>query len=487
VAKIVSQSKLREWQATDRIRSVAHAMNCVFRATSEDDYAIDGEIEVVVPTEDGKGLQTNGGIIKVQAKSGMSYVTRNTNESFWAKVELDDLQTWHTSNVPVLYIIYHPDDDKLYWKEVKPYIRNTPDIWQPPYRIEFNKANDEFTVERYNSLCAIAEVSPPRVSMTERERLFSNLLPILRMPRSLTCAPTTLKRYNDVMATVLQKRKSTQMSGNTDGWGTGEERLVPPFCIMGELLYTFGDLRHRDCELRCCCDTTKIKDVLAEEWIKNEANRDQYVYLLKDLLKMHLRRLGLWYTKDYRRHYFPKYNKHELSFTRQWHNIRTRRKIRRTVAKWYEYGRDRFWRHRAVNMEFKDIGGTWFLQIEPMYFFTNDGDVASDPQLVGPYTTRIKAREKNANVLNHVLFWSDVLANNKEQIELGLSAVAPPILVIDRAPLSGIANFAILDDPAVYKETDEDMQLSFLGLEDFDVDDSQVEDEVEEDFDDDEY
>jgi hypothetical protein len=86
MAKTVAASKFMELKGLDRISMVVHEMHCLFREITKDDFGIDGEIEVVVPKADGKGFETTGGIIKVQSKSGASYVKGNTSTEFFTPV-----------------------------------------------------------------------------------------------------------------------------------------------------------------------------------------------------------------------------------------------------------------------------------------------------------------------------------------------------------------------------------------------------------------
>jgi hypothetical protein len=113
----------------------------------------------------------------------------------------------------------------------------------------------------------------------------------------------------------------------------------------------------------------------------------------------------------------------------------------------------------AVNLSFKHIGSSWFLQVVPKYFFTDDGETPCASEEVGPYTTKIKAVERNNHVLNHVLFWTDVLSMRKPSIELSL--FYKTVMVIEKEPVSGIANFAIPNDPAIYE--DDQSQLEFFS------------------------
>src|SRR5437899_4661306 len=114
--KTVPLSKFMEWKGLDRISPTVHDMKCIFREITKDDYGLDGEIEVVVPKADGKGYETTGGIVKIQAKSGESYVKQDAPEGFVTPIEKSDLEEWYNAPYHVFFIVYHPKDDKLYYK-----------------------------------------------------------------------------------------------------------------------------------------------------------------------------------------------------------------------------------------------------------------------------------------------------------------------------------------------------------------------------------
>lgn len=440
--KTVLPSKFQEWKGVDRIQTVVHDMKCIFREISKDDYGLDGEIEIVVPKPDGTGYETTGGIIKVQAKSGVKYVVRDSLDSFSTPVERADLEGWHRSAFPVLLIVYHPKDDKLYWKEIRNYVTNTAGVFTPPFHVVFDKTADEFNDGIRNQLSRVAEVSPPRITTEQQERLFSNLLRIKKLPTLLTYAPTDYKDVQDVKSHA--------------------DRALPPFVVASGKLYTLDDLRDPACRLRGVCDTSDINDEVATKWANDGERRKDFVYLLRRLLAGHLRRCGLKYNKQFKRDFFPRENDEDLEFKRDWHSVRTGRNAPpRTTAKFYRYGRDEFWRHLAARLSFKQIGPAWFLQVTPQYFFTTDGETPWESERVGPYTTKKKARERNNAVLNHVLFWSDVLSLRKPAIEVNL--YSRTLLVIEKLPAAGVAGFAIPDDPAVYEEEDEG-QLGFFDL-----------------------
>jgi hypothetical protein len=418
-------------------------MNCLFREISKDDVGLDGEIEVLVPKPTGPGFVTTGGIIKVQAKSGDSFVVQDTPTSFATPVKRTDLEYWQSATFPVLFIVYHPGEDRLYCKEVQSYIRATPRIWQAPYRILFDKRTDEFSPARKDHVTALAGVSPPRISFHQKERLFSNLFLVKRLPRMLTSAPT---EHPDVR----------HVRGQIHGY-------VPPFCIVDGRLYTLSDLRNPHCVLRDFCDPGHISELLSDVWLKDTNRRRDYVYLLNRLLSDHLYRCGMRYHPHYGRHYLPRKDNESREFKQDWYNVRTSRTAPpRITAKYYEYGPDAFWRHLAAVFRFKQFGNAWFLQVIPKYLLTTDGREPYDQERTGPLVTKLKARERNPHVLNHVLFWADVLAQHSPTIQIQLDRRT--VMLIERTPYSGVADFAIPADPAVFEEPPEVGQGSFLDL-----------------------
>ena len=89
----------------------------------------------------------------------------------------------------------------------------------------------------------------------------------------------------------------------------------------------------------------------------------------------------------------------------------------------------------------------WYLKINPKWHFTKDGNRLCDVKFIGPYTTKIKSDEHNLNVLNHTLFWAYFLARGKSFISI--SHFKKKVMGIENQPLTGIADFAIPNDPAI--------------------------------------
>jgi hypothetical protein len=446
MGKIVKPSKLTEWKGLDRISVVVHEMGNIWREMTKDDFGLDGEIEVVTRKPDGSGYETTGGIIKVQAKSGESYIRFDTDGSFATPVDPDDLKYWHACTFPVFFVVYHPTDDKLYFKEIKQYIRNTPGVFSKPHHVRFDKAKDEFTASSKGEVAGYAKISPPRIAFDQKERLFTNLLPVRKLPETLYSATTRRKSWQSIRDEI-------------DGF-------VPPFCIVDGKLYSLSDLGDGQCALNPFC-VGKVSPNPATEWTADKARVNDFTFLLNQLLGKHMGRCGVRYNRDFGRNYFPRENTTDTAFRRSWTSVRTGVADERTVVKYYEYGHDKFWRHLASETSFERFGEAWFLRIVPKYFFTEDGERPCDGELVGPYTTSLKADEHNNHVLNHVLFWADVLSLQKPSIEVRLDGRT--VMRIDKTPLTGLAHFAIPDDPATFEEKAPSNQPSlfdFAGDED---------------------
>ena len=295
MSKTVQASKLTEWKGLDRISVIVHEMGNIWREMTKDDFGLDGEIEVVTPKASGKGYEVSGGIIKVQSKAGESYVRYDTDSSFSTPVDKNDLEYWHKCTFPVLFIVYHPKDDKLYFKEIKAYIRDAVGVFVKPHQVKFDKTRDEFSASSKDDIYEHAKVSPPRISFEQKERLFTNLLPIIKLPETLYFANTRRKNQQNIRDEI--------------------EGFVPPFCIVGGKLFSLSDLDQDQCSLKRFC-VGKVETTPASEWLGNEERVNDFVFLLNQLLGKHFGRCAVRYNRDFGRNYFPRENTTDTSFKR---------------------------------------------------------------------------------------------------------------------------------------------------------------------------
>lgn len=481
MSKIVAKSKYSEWTGLIRIREIVSLeMQCIYRETSQDDFGIDGTIEMTVPDSDGQRL-TKGGIVNFQSKAGQKYVVADDDASFSTPVRMQDLQYWATSNVPVIFIVYHPKDKCLYYVNIKEYIKKNPRIYTAPHKIEFDKSNDVFDKEAYRDLCRLAETTPPPIDFAQGVRLFSNLFPVTWHTSVFTSAATDYISREEIFYDFNTRTKSE------------EKFRLPPFFLFENRIYTLTDLRNKDNLLRGCCDTDTISNHDVFEWLEVDdageletgfGGRDEYetldfvrepasreiyarrdrqrrthalrsnvINLFNQLLGKHLASRGLEYSRDYKRSFFPRSNQKDLEFKRAWKSIRTGISDQRTVCKFYDqYGALRFWRHEALSAGFRVFGNRIYLEIEPKLFFTEDGIMPCRGDLVGPYSTGYKSDRRNPAVLNDVLFWAHILGA-KEGGEIEMKIGKEVLIKISSEPVIFHSDFSIAQAKPTKRKT----------------------------------
>jgi hypothetical protein len=83
------------------------------------DYGIDMHIEIVE-----NGIPT-GQLIAVQIKSGESYFNKIREGKIIYRGKKRHLDYWQFHSIPVLIVLYHPKDDKIYWEKIL--VKNTID------------------------------------------------------------------------------------------------------------------------------------------------------------------------------------------------------------------------------------------------------------------------------------------------------------------------------------------------------------------------
>lgn len=406
--KIVPKTKRSEWKGLDRIGEIVHSMGCIWREQEKDDIGIDGEIELCRPRPDGEdGFIGTGKILKVQSKSGSRYVVKDTSKSFASPVEEKDLYYWRDLNVPALYVVYHPDDDCLYWKYIQAYLDENSNAFAKPHRIEFNKAADRLDENAYSELAELCELAPERVLTDQGETLYTNLLPVLRMPEVIYVAPVLPEK---------QPNFHDRISGGA--W-------IPPYFYAKGLVFTLSDPSIADTALTDVIDKGGVETFGLDDWLsQNENNVNRLKALLNSTLHRHIRRRGLSYSKDYRRYFYNKGLAEDVPIYRTWKSSRTGRISKRQVAKFYEYGRSRFYRHLAFNSWFENFGGEWAVVIEPRVHFTVDGETRWEGKTATRYAIKARVEEYNNVFLNNVLFWAHQLSNGETAFDLTINDVS---------------------------------------------------------------
>lgn len=107
-------------------------MGLIFREQPVGDYGIDGQIEIF------DGEYANGKLIAVQVKSGKSYFNEIRNSNIIYRGEKKHYDYWINHSLPVILVLYNPEEDKCYWEEVN---RKTAIVTGKDWKMEIPLSN----------------------------------------------------------------------------------------------------------------------------------------------------------------------------------------------------------------------------------------------------------------------------------------------------------------------------------------------------------
>lgn len=231
-------------------------------------------------------------------------------------------------------------------------------------------------------------------SAPKKEQLLSNLLEV----KSFFPRIYTAKAHHRFAREIWQELTKT------DKDVTGEWVLKPDGTML-----SCHNLRRSPWSR--VCQSRKVQEVDAKQWAfsRNLDERRDFVWLLKQCLRVITKQMSLWYDRDrFCFYYAPTRN---LSArTVQYRSLRkeTSRIVFRAYMSKKEPQRVAYYRHSAFEHRFVCYDNAWYLEISPTYFFTWDGVHVSpfcDERL-----TKMKQIERNAAVLGQVVMWADLLS-----------------------------------------------------------------------------
>jgi len=231
----------------------------------------------------------------------------------------------------------------------------------------------------------------------QREVRYSpNLLSVSGWPQSIWRIPTLASRGDLRLA---------------------REGGAPPFCQMGDSLWTFADpADERTASLLHLASQGKIETHATTDFLGNEFAHSAVPRLLNSALEQHLDHLSLChrFVGNSIRAYFPAEGM-EARFVSYRGLFK---QAKRTVAKPITSratNQISFWEHKAISLRFERFGITWSMSLLPTYVFTTDGlNNWIESHRIGPKTTTRTARDYNPTVLHNLVFWSRVLSQTTE-------------------------------------------------------------------------
>jgi hypothetical protein len=257
------------------------------------------------------------------------------------------------------------------------------------------------------------------IDLDHKEWLHSNLLPVIQLPEKIYKVPAPLR----------------PSSANP----SDEITLIPPYKYSKGRILSLANLRDPSIAALVGCEESSASFEPVEHFISWPGGRN----IFRDLFYEHLRRkcfsLGMAYDDRHHRFYFTPENGTM--------RIRTYKAFKRTATRKLAYPYEdkqtkevRFWVHHAARLSLIQIDQNFYLEVEPGYAFTQDGQKFMASEDIGPLTTRRKSGERNQNVFNHLIFWSEILAGPQGKIHVDCSGQE---LVISKMYESAVANFGI--------------------------------------------
>lgn len=236
------------------------------------------------------------------------------------------------------------------------------------------------------------------------------------------------------------------------------EKWFPPYVLQDKKIWSFYDLSERSNPLNAHVDNGTIEAMSIEEFIQIKEGTRELVWLLNDSILQHLFAMGLRVDKKKRRAYYTKtFDNTPKEITYQGRL----KKATRTVAKPKinpNSGKVTYWEHKSIWYHFENIGGSWFLVINPSYVFTTDGAKwLLKSERVNILSTKKASRDYNMAIHNDLTFWSRMISNGADgafqvqpnfryEEEHNLNVTHPEIVISSSLPTIVINDISVIED-----------------------------------------
>jgi hypothetical protein len=353
-----------------------------WRPIERHDVGVDGEVELRDPRT-GTALHR---LVRVQVKTRTS-LTRETEVGFEFGCEEKDVRYWLRSPVPVLLVVVHEGTERAYFKCVTEWFADAGR--QVSHRVQFSKVHDILDENMGPRLLRLAggpqsaAVPPP---ILQPEELISNLLPVVQSPDHFWSAPSECRTPQQAHYRFRERAQGR----------------ASDYLLRDGHIFSMRD--PRTCALKELCDGD-VQPFPAREWTLSED--PNLAHLHAELLRrtvLQQVKSDLRWQPDRRIFYFrgtsqPLGNRF----------IAGARKQPRQVV-WVErftgddgVERISYIRHHAFTPRFLRLAETWYLSIQPTYYYSFDGERESARADV--LAAGLKKRERNGAVLGSLRMW----------------------------------------------------------------------------------
>ena len=394
MAKWYSESQLIGARGESLVELRVLEMGFLYNPTKMD-AGIDGEIEIRDPVTG----EVTGQIVRVQSKASNNAFPKETDEGFEFTCLKKDLEYWLSAdNNPILLVVSRPRTHEAYWICVQDHF-NTAEK-RKARKVWFNKEEDRFDESARDRIIQLGRDRKSGLYINpapRQETLYSNLLEIIRIPKFIYSAETTLRTPGQVIG------KAREMDiWLKRGWATWEGRLWSAYDLS-------------EAPWPSLCDANTIEPIEGEEWASSKI-QDQinlFIRVLKGCLEDFLWDRGVRYDRNMR-HYHFKSPKHPKPKEVPYRTHKGRASSITVIVKREYESKGETWsyyQHHAFEAIFLRLGGVWYLRITPTYRYTWDGHNL-DP-LYESHLSWMKKTEKNRAVLSGVDLWAYTLSKSK--------------------------------------------------------------------------
>jgi len=369
------------------VQRIVLDMKSRWSPTAALDVGIDGTIELCDP-ETGAAL---GHVVLVQSKPTAGRFQSETDGGFDFLCDARDIEYWMQGNAPVILVVSRPADGEAYWISIKEYFQE-PAV-RATRKVRFDKARDRFDASAFPRLLKIATpkelglyLAPP----ARHEQLVSNLLQVAAFPGRVYTAESAMTSVDEIWQSLRARG----------------EPIEAEWVLKSKRLWGFNDLSGPS--WRDICDRGTIEEFDVEEWsLSDDPDRQRdFVWLLNTCLRRKLYP-RIRFRKELDCYvYLPSHDMGPDAVAYE----RPSRIATRTVFKAYRNGKTAeiaYYRHAACQMQFRRFGDGWFLEVDPTYVFTTDGDKLHWDQ--AGLLSGIKRLDRNQAVYSLVLMWADVI------------------------------------------------------------------------------
>ncbi|HVV37778.1 MAG TPA: DUF4365 domain-containing protein [Acidimicrobiales bacterium] len=362
------------------------AMGLIWHARRTD-HGIDGEIELVAPT-DRRPLNR---VIAVQSKARERFPGED-EQSFHFDCDRDDLAYWAEANVPVIVVFSHPKTGEAWWASITAMLRDP--MRRASRRLHIDKQRDRFDASATARLLDLA--IPPSGGLyvptpRKRETLTSNLLAVDRLPQTIWAAPSTVPGNREAREVLRRHHVHSVNWMVLDGTVFSFDRTADGLPLISD---------------------GPPEEIDSAEWALTKSS-DVYRHFVRllnqTLIEMHHREL--------RRHPKGRYLYFRPTSDLRPRNLSTgKSKSGRVVFRAYPHAHAvseaKHFRHHAVDHQFVRLDGQWFLELNPTYHFTTNG--YQDLPWGADYVKGMKRLEKNSAVCSLVEMWAHYFRGTNE-------------------------------------------------------------------------